>query len=368
MQFQPIGYLEWMKDHFGRYKFDLANSSVRPLTPADLGLTPKDLEFTGENYHGHPALLKAIADRYGVSPANVVLTDGASMGIALVAFALLEQGTQLLLEAPNYEPLYRLPASIGADVRILERPFEKGFQVDLESFQRRISRDTRAVWLTNLHNPSGVMTDPEKLRAVCQVARDHGTTVVCSEVFRDLVFEREAPAPVFKLEPSAVSIASLSKVYGLDGLRVGWILCNEDLARRIEIVRNHLSVMGSFLCEQVTLVAFRQLDRLLARSRGIVSENLPILREFVDQREDLDWVPPDGGTMAFLHLRSGVSSWDFTKFLHDRYSTLVTPGDFFWAKGFVRVGFGGDREVLRNGLKNLGDALTEWRRIRHVTG
>src|SRR5204863_1516576 len=164
--FQPVGYLEWMKGHFGRYKHDLANPAVKPLRPADLGLTPRDLEFSGENFHGHPGLIKAIADRFNVSPANVVLTDGASMAIALLSFALFEPGTQLLLEVPNYEPLYRLPLSLGADVRIMERPYEKGFQIDVESLQRRISKSTRAVWLTNLHNPSGVKTDPDRPKAI----------------------------------------------------------------------------------------------------------------------------------------------------------------------------------------------------------
>lgn len=368
MHFQPIGYLEWMKDHFGRYKFDLANPAVRPLRPADLGLTPKDLEFTGQNYHGHPELLKAIADRFSVSPANVVLTDGASMAIALVSFALFDPGTQLLLEAPNYEPLYRLPLSLGADVRMLDRPYEKGFQIDLESLQRRISRSTRAVWLTNLHNPSGVKTDTEKLRAICQVARAHGATVVASEVFRDFVFEGEPPVPAFKLDRGAVSIGSLSKLFGMDGLRVGWVLCHEDLARKLSSIRNHLSVTGSYLCEQVTLFAFRQLDKLIARTRGIVSENLPVLREFVASRDDIEWVPPDGGTIAFLKLRHGVPSWDFVRFLHEKYDTLVVPGDFFWAKGHLRVGFGGDTQNLKEGLRVLGSALTEWRRVRHVGG
>ncbi|NUN50251.1 MAG: aminotransferase class I/II-fold pyridoxal phosphate-dependent enzyme [Candidatus Brocadiae bacterium] len=368
MQFQPVGYLEWMKDHFGRYTYDLANPAVQTLTPAELGLTPQDLEFNGRNYHGHPELLKTIAERFGVSTSNVVLTDGASMGIALLSFALLEPGMQVLLEAPNYEPLYRLPSSLGCDVRMMERPWEKGFQVDLESFQRRISRNTRVVWLTNLHNPSGVMTDGDRLRTLCQVSRDHGATLICSEVFRDLVFRGEPPPPAFKLDRSAVSIGSLSKLYGLDGLRVGWILCHEDLARRLASVRNHFSVMGSWLCEHVTLAAFRRLDRLLARSRSILTENLPVLKEFVEGRDDLEWVEPDGGTIAFLKLRGGVPSWDFARHLHDKYSTLVVPGDFFWAKGFLRVGFGGPTETLKSGLRILGNALTEWRRARHVTG
>src|SRR5687767_8465908 len=113
MQFQPIGYLEWIKDHFGKFQFDLANATVKPIKPADLGLTLKDLEISGENWHGHPELIAAISKRYSVDPANIVLTDGASQGIALACFALLEAGDQVLLEAPNYEPLYRLPISLG---------------------------------------------------------------------------------------------------------------------------------------------------------------------------------------------------------------------------------------------------------------
>jgi aspartate/methionine/tyrosine aminotransferase len=126
--------------------------------------------------------------------------------------------------------------------------------------------------------------------------------------------------------------------------------------------------MGSFLCEQVTLCAFKQLDKLLARTRGIVSENLPFLREFVESRDDLEWVPPDGGTIAFLRLKRGVPSWEFAKFLHEKHDTLVVPGDFFWAKGFLRVGFGGDTQNLKAGLGALGTALTEWHRSRHVGG
>jgi aspartate/methionine/tyrosine aminotransferase len=357
-----------MKDHFGRCKYDLANPAVKALTPAELGLAPADLEFSGQNYHGHPGLLKAIAERFGVSTSNVVLTDGASMAIALLGFTLFEPGMQVLLESPNYEPLYRLPASLGCDVRMMDRPWEKGFQVDLEAFQRRISRNTRVVWLTNLHNPSGVVTDVDRLRTICQVSRDHGATLICSEVYRDLVFEGVPPPPAFKLERSAISIGSLSKMYGLDGLRVGWILCHEDMAKKLASVRNHFSVMGSYLCEQVTLTAFRQLDRLIARSRSIVGENLPVLTEFVEGRDDLEWVKPDGGTMAFVKLRDGVPSWDFARYLHEKYSTLVVPGDFFWAKGFLRIGFGGPTETLKAGLKTLGGALTEWRRARHVTG
>jgi hypothetical protein len=364
MHFQPIGYLEWMKDHFRKHEFDLANPAVTPLTPGDLGLATGDLELTGDNYHGHPGLISAIAKRFDVPVSNVVLTDGASMAIALVSFALLEGGSQVLLEAPNYEPLYRLPMSLGCDVRILDRSWERGFQIDLEAFQRRITRSTRVVWLTNLHNPSGVKTDPDKLRTICQVSRSHGATVVCSEVFRDLVFSGDAPAPAHKLDRSAVSIGSLSKLYGLDGLRVGWILCDEDLARRIESIRNSFEVMGSYVCEQVTLVAFRQLDRLLSRTRAIVSENLPVLREFVKGRDDLDWIEPDGGTITFVRLRGGIPSMEFSEFLHRKYDTLVVPGDFFWAKGFLRIGFGGRKDALASGLANLGAALTEWRRLR----
>jgi hypothetical protein len=364
MQFQPIGYLEWIKQHFGRARYDLANPAVAAVSAADLGLTAADLALTGENWNGHPGLIAAISARFAVPPACVVLTDGASQGIALACLALLESGDAVLLEAPNYEPLYRLPLSIGCDVRILDRSWEKGFRVDLELLQRRITRNTKAVILTNLHNPSGVATDPEKLRAVCQVARAHGARVICSEVFRDLVLKGEPPAPAYRLERSAVSIGSISKIFGVDGIRLGWVLCDEELAGKLRMIRNHLSVMGSYLCEEVALAAFRRLDTLLVRARSIVAENLAVLADFVKSRDDLDWVPPDGGTIAFLRLRNGISSWDFARFLQESHQTLVVPGDFFWARGFLRVGFGGDPANLKGGLAGLAAGLASWRKGR----
>ncbi|MBI3097843.1 MAG: aminotransferase class I/II-fold pyridoxal phosphate-dependent enzyme [Planctomycetes bacterium] len=364
MQFERMKYLEWAKQNMGTVRYDLARADIKHLKPEELPWDPRSIRFSRQWDNAPNELVPLIAERYNVPAANVFLTHGASLGIFTACAALLKPGDEILMEVPNYEPLYQVARACGVEVKILERRFDKKFQIDLEELQRRISKNTRALVITNLHNPSGVATWAEKMQTIAQIARHNGSLVLCGEAYGDYTFG-EPITPACKFGEHMISIKTLSKTYGLGGIRMGWLLADEPHIARFRQVYDYLNVVNAVPTEQIALAAFQNLDALRERTAKIVNENLPILREWVDTREDVQWVPPDGGTICFLRLLYGISSWELMRLLKTKYDTLVVPGDFFWAKGFIRVGFGGDTEMLRKGLENLGKALDEIDKEKH---
>jgi aspartate/methionine/tyrosine aminotransferase len=358
--FETIDYLEWARLHMGRVRFDLACSNIKALTIGELGLQPSDLELSTEAEGGSEELRVLLGDRYGVDPRRIVVTNGASMGLYVTYAAMLNRGSEVILEAPNYEPLYRLARLMGATVKILERPAERNFDVDLEQLERIISRNTRAVILTNLHNPSGRATIPERMMTIGQIARDHGARVVVGEVYLDSV-RPEGHKPACSYGPNMISVHSLTKIYGLGGTRIGWVIAPEEMIDGLKVALDYVAGGISYPSEKVAVVAMRKADALVERCRKITAPNRAHIKTWAAARKDVAWLEPDGGTMGLLRLPPNVDAQALSRILREKYSTLVVPGDFFWAKGFVRVSLGVDEDILRSGLKNLRSAIDHLR-------
>lgn len=340
---------------------DLARASVTSCTMEDLDMDPTRIQLDGRNFFGLPELRDALSSTYEVPSSNIVVTHGASMGIFLVLTSLLERGQEVLIEVPNYEPLYRIPKALECRVKILERDFEGGYELDLEQLNRKISSRTEAVILTNLHNPSGTSIGESKLRTISRILRDHDARLICGEAYLESVFQGSLP-PAFRVSDRNVSIGSMSKAYGLGGLRVGWVFCDEELKDDIHSLENYMSPQNTYPAQQIAVHALRERDRLLKRNRDRVRENYEVLEAFVESREDVDWVPPDGGPICFFRIPREVDVWDLMKHLKEEYNTLVVPGDFFWARGFIRIGFGNEREDVEQGIEHLGRALDDQKR------
>jgi aspartate/methionine/tyrosine aminotransferase len=342
----------------GRVKTDLAKSNVRGLTRDELGLTLDAIELSTPTDDGVVELRDLIAKRYGVPGANVLLTSGATMGIYLACCSAVNEGDQVLLESPNYEPLYRALQVRGAEIKMLERRFERGWQIELEELERRAGRATRAIVLTNTHNPTGVATSPEKMMTIGQIARENGATVIVSEVYLDNAF---APGqkPAATLGPNLVSIGSLSKVYGLGGLRIGWMVGPEALLKKARLALDYVECDLPAPSESIALVALKKAPELILRSQQIAMRNFKIIREWIEKRGDLQWVEPGGGTVCMVKLPPSLDAQALSTLLREKYGTLVVPGDFFWVRGFIRLSAGMDEEVLRQGLKNVGKAIDQ---------
>lgn len=358
MSFRKIDYLSWARQFMGRVKHDLAKSNVMALSKEELGLAIGDLDLNGPHENGCDELYDLLAKRYGVGRENVYVCNGATQGIFLVCAAVLERGDEVVLEVPNYEPLYRVPLQLGADIKSIDRRFERGFQLEMEEVERRVSKATRALVLTNLHNPSGTATSAEKMETLGQILRDQRGTVIVSEVYLDACLTAGVK-PAATCGPNLVSLGSLSKIYGLGGVRGGWIVADEAIIRKVKVVADYVSGGTAFPTEKITLVALRKSDLLVKRTKEIVARSFKIVSEWAARRPDVGFVPPDGGTVCLLKLPAGVDAMALSTRLRERHSTLVVPGDFFWMRGFVRIACGIPEETLRAGLKNLGTVIDE---------
>lgn len=352
-------YLRWIK-HAPPVRFDLRGSNLLPCTVDDLPGAREALSLDGPHEDGYPPLVEAIAARYGVSPEGVAVAAGASGANFLVYAALLRPGDEVVVEQPAYEPLLAVPKLLGARIRRFPRRFENGFRIDPEDVARAITAATRLVVLTNLHNPTGVLTPPDTLLAVGELAARVGAEVLVDEVYLESVPGGEARAAA-NLSPIFISTSSLTKAYGLSGLRAGWALARPEIAEKLRRVRDLVDVVGSFPAEVLAFLAFRNLENLRCRARSILEPNFAHVEAVLRGHPRIDWVPPAGGSVVFPLLRGSRDSTPFVEFLARHRETGVVPGGFFEAPAHFRIALGGPADILRSGLEQLGKALEEWR-------
>jgi hypothetical protein len=357
MPFRRIDYLEWARAQMGRVRFDLARSNIKGVSKEELGLGLDQVPLSAPD-EGVAGLRELLAKRYATSTSNLLVTSGATQAIYLAFTALVERGDRVLLETPHYEPLARAAEERGAELRPLERRFDRGFQIELEELERSIGRGTRALVLTNLHNPSGAATSAEKLQQIGQLARDHGAAVLVGEVYLDAAFT-PGLKPAATLGANLISIGSLSKTYGLGGLRIGWLVAEEGLIRKARAALDYLECDLPAPSEAIALIGLRKAAELEERCRTIARRNFAAIRDWIQKRGDLAWSEPAGGTVCLVKLPTGVDAQELSTLLREKHSTLVVPGDFFGLRGFLRISAGMDEDVLRQGLKNVGKGIDQ---------
>jgi aspartate/methionine/tyrosine aminotransferase len=353
-----LTYLEFVK-RSQPARFNLATSGVLGLPLADLPVSLSDLELNGPVGYGYAPLLERLGRLHGVSPDRVVTAGGTGMANALAMGVLLQPGDEVLVEEPAYEPLRHLPERFGARVRRFVRRSEDRYQVNPDEVARKLTARTRLIVLTNLHNPTGAFTDLPTLQAVGRHAARVGARVLVDEVYLDATFD-DRRRSACHLGPPFVVTSSLTKVYGLGGLRCGWCLADPDLAARMWRLNDLFENNLAHVAELISVVALDHLPRLAARARTLIAANRAALQAALGGRDDVDWHFPPIGTTAFPRLQGG-GALQFCVRLRARHETVATPGDFFERPDCVRLGLGGDPAATQGGLERLVAALDERR-------
>jgi hypothetical protein len=349
-------YIEWAK-LASDAPFNLARSDVAPYPLALLPLAPGDLELTGDDSYGWAPLQERLAAKAGVAPDCVVAAIGASMANHLAMAAVLEPGDEVLIEEPTYEALTDVARYLGAVVHRFPRRFMDGFRLDPDAVARALTPRTRLVVTTDLHNPSGARAEGAALSEVVAEAERRGSLVLVDEVYLEACFDTATPS-AFHLGDNVLATSSLTKAYGLSGLRCGWILAPPALAQRMWRLNDLFGVTPAHPAERLSVVALDHLPEIAARARALVARNRALLDAFLDARGDLEAVRPHAGTIAFPRLAKG-SVEALVRLLRERYATSVVPGRFFGAADHFRLGFGGETAMVEEGLARLGRALDE---------
>jgi len=249
---------------------------------------------------------------------------------------------------------------LQADIHRFPRRAEAGFALDPAEVERTITPRTRLIVITNLHNPSSALASDEQLLAIGAMARRVGARVLMDEVYLDAAFELK-PRPSIHLGPEFVVTSSLTKVYGLSGLRCGWILAEPELARRIWLLDDLFDVNMPHAAERLSVIVFQNFERVREQSRALLDTNRALLNQFLSGRKDLEVRPLEFGTTVFPRLLTGAVD-EFFELFRNKYEGTVVPGSFFEMPDHFRSGIGGETGALKESLERLGAALDGFQR------
>src|SRR6478752_1570443 len=285
MRHKHSEYMHWSKTQ-SRVRYNLATSDVAPFPLRELPMDLKELEINGDNSYGYAPLQQAIAAHHGVDPDCVVESAGTSMANHLAMAAIIEPGDEVLIEHPVYGPILDIAQYLQANVKRFRRVEENGWAIDPEEVRHCITPKTRLIVITNLHNPTSVLTPDSVLREIGDIVRSIGALVLVDEVYLDAVYEN-TPRTSFHLGPEFVVTSSLTKVYGVSGLRCGWILAQPDLAWKMRRLDDLFANHTPHLALQLSARALSHLPAFRREARERLDAHRALVDQFLAGRDDL---------------------------------------------------------------------------------
>ena len=349
--------MQWAKLHSSA-KYNLATSGIMSYPLAELPVRIDELEINGPDSYGYRELIERLARCNKVKAECVVTAAGTSLANHLAMAATFDPGDEVLIEHPTYELLETTAEYLGAKLNRFERRFEGGFRIVPAEVERNITPQTKLIVLTNLHNPTGAYADEQTIRAVGEIAKAHGARVLVDEVYLETFYE-ERPRTAFHLGEQFLVTSSLTKAFGLSGVRCGWVLASSELCHRMKRIHDFYGVNPAHPADLISVIALDHLDKVWARAEKILAANRPVLDAFLNSRHDLEYFHPQHGTIVFPRLTRG-SVEELTALLREKYETSVVPGSFFDMPKHFRIGIGGEPEMTREALRRLGLAMDEY--------
>jgi aspartate/methionine/tyrosine aminotransferase len=382
MKIEPFSLERWMTRHETRVRYDLAESGIHPLCVDDLlGWLPAaergaalagllEMRLGYSEACGTLALRTLIAATYaGCEPDQVLVTTGAIEANFLVFNVLLSAGDHVIAPHPAYQQLYSVPRALGCEISLWEVGPATGYRYDVAALERLMRPSTRLVVVNTPHNPTGAMLAPEELRRVYALAESVGATVLCDEAYRWLAMPGGDPfaPPMFEHGPLGVSVGTLSKPFGLPGLRIGWLAGSRQVVDACWGMRDYLSLSPGKLSDALAQLALRLRERVLERNAGIIAANLAATERWLARHSDLlSWTPPRGGLVALLRYQLDLSSAELADLLATAYGVMLAPGAAFGYEHHLRIGLGQEPGVFAAGLDEASHCFAEARLTRGV--
>ena len=349
---------------YGKIKNNLTETSVRDRNIKDLGITLDDILLPYGDHLGDLKLRKLIAIQSGLTdPDCVIVTSGAASALFIVASSLLEPGDHMIVMHPNYGTNIATPEAIGADISYLKLDFEGKFKVDFEQLESMIRCNTKYISLTNPHNPTGVMMGYEDIKKAIAIAEKHDVLLLIDETYRDM-FKSEVLPVAASLSSNVISIASLSKTYGIPGIRIGWVVCQDKkIIEMLLAAKEQICICGSVIDEYIAYIALSQKEEWIKENDAIVASRFAVLKEWVEREKLIEWVEPQAACTCFVRISKNIDV-DLDKFyqiLNEKYGTYVGPGHWFgFDDSYMRIGYAWPlHDELLNGLESISAAIRE---------
>lgn len=347
---------------YGRIRYNLSESSVTDRSVGSLGLTVPDLTLLYNEHRGSEALRSlVVAGSSNLSAADVLITTGAATALFIVSTSLLGPADHLVVVRPNYATNLETPRAIGCDISFVDVTFENGFRLDLEQLAAAITPRTKLISVTCPHNPTGVMLTEQELRRLVALAESKGCYLLVDETYRDLSFDGALPQAA-SLGKKVIGVSSLSKAYGVPGIRIGWLITRDPELQHIFLAaKEQISISGSVIDEWVAEQVLTRRNELLQTTLKEMRERRRLVTQWIEGETLLEWVRPSGGVVCFPRMRAEPAGGTaaFYQRLLETYGTYVGPGHWFeMSDRFFRLGYGWTtRDELVAGLDGISRAL-----------
>jgi len=366
MEIAPAHLEYWLRDRYFDSELDISCSGVETFSFGELrrlfNITPDDLDrivLNDSRTLGDPDLRTAIGNRWANGNAErVMATNGSSEAIYLIMHSLLEPGDEVVVLEPAYQQLFAIAEAIGCELKHWRLRFENSFRPDMSEARRLIGRRTRMIVVNFPHNPTGTSLTPAEQAELIELARSAGAYLIWDAAFAELTYDTPAlPEPGERYDRT-ITLGTLSKAYGLPGLRVGWCLAPEKVLDRLVRLRDYTTLALSPLVEHVATRVIENGDLLLRPRLAQARHNRELLLSWANQhREFVSIIPPQGGVSVFMRVFGVADIEDFCRELEDKYSVLLVPGTSFGQQNHVRLGFGCATGVLTEALARLSEHL-----------
>ena len=349
---------------YDKIKYNLTESSVADRSLSDLNLKIDDILLCYGDHIGNTDLRTLLASEHpSISKEDVLITAGASSALFYIATSLLEKDDHLIVVKPNYATNIETPRAIGCEISFVDATYENGFQFSVEEIEKLIRPNTKYVSITVPHNPTGVGISEDTLRRLIAVVEKHGIYLLSDETYREMTLGTMLPIAA-TLSENVISVSSLSKTYGIPGIRLGWLICrNKELMHLFLCAKEQVGICGSVVDEEIGYHALKQKESWLAYNNNRIREAFDVVKEWIDNEPNLEWVEPTGGCVCFPRIKESVAI-DIEKFyqvLNEKYGTYVGPGHWFEeSKRSFRIGYAWPTlEELKAGLKGISMAIAD---------
>jgi aspartate/methionine/tyrosine aminotransferase len=349
----------WFDEYQFAVECDIGESGMKFFSLKELEVNLDDVDLRYGYHLGHPELRSEIAKQYDRQDVeNVAVTTGASESNFCVIAHLVGPKDHMIIEHPTYPSLYQVARSLDKNHSLFHTKWEEDFRPNMDELRKLVKPNTKLITLTHPGNPTGAVITEDEIKEAIEIAEDTGAYLMLDETYRDMMFD-DPPPLAASLSPNAISLTSMSKTWGVPGIRIGWAVGDEPIIEAIRAIREQITICNSSLGEAIAKDILIKKDKMLPMLRKSMLSNYKIVEDWMNSQEWLEWVEPKSGVVCAPRLKRGGSTDELCKLLVTKYKTFTVPGLAMELEGHFRLGFGGEQEELIEGLERLGKALKE---------
>lgn len=369
MQIDNFKVEEWFNKYEKDAVYDLADTCVESLSINELlqiaGCKQEDLEILYNrklNYgdiYGSERLKKAISSLYeNQNEKNITITHGAIGANQLVIHSIVERGDKVVSVVPTYQQHYSIPKSVGADVELFFLKEEDNWLPDIENLEQVVGNNTKLICINNPNNPTGAVIPDDMLYKIADIARRANAYILCDEVYRGLNHQGNPfSVSIADIYEKGISTSSMSKVFSLAGLRLGWVCANEDIINIINHQREYNTISVSILDDYFASLAIENKDKIIKRNIEKILTGKKILLDWANSNNNVRLITPQGGTTAFVGYNVPIKSTDLCAKLQQETGVMILPGETMELDGYLRIGYGNNFEKLKKALEIFSEFL-----------